>query len=99
MTSLRARLLVFLLALAALVAVVAGALTYRGVLRETDQLFDYQLRQMALSLRDQGAIADDERAALADESLDFVVQVWSRDGSVTYSSRARSGLPPRAVMG
>ena len=34
-----------------------GAVTYRNVLAETETIFDYQLQQMALSLRDQGEIA------------------------------------------
>lgn len=99
MNSLRARLLVFLLALAAAVALAVGFVTYRTVLHETDQLFDYHLRQMALSLRDQGAIAADERAALGDEPFDYVVQIWSDDGGMVYASHAAPGLPVHAVLG
>ncbi|MFT3819218.1 MAG: ATP-binding protein [Rubrivivax sp.] len=106
MRSLRLRLFVLLLALAALAALAVGGATYAGVRAEADALFDYQLRQMALSLRDQGRIAEDERAALADPELDYVVQIWSLDGVQLYSSRPRplsgplSGtLPPRAVLG
>ena len=46
--SIRARLLASLLALLLLATVVTGAITYRSVLAETESLFDYQLRQMAL---------------------------------------------------
>ena len=99
MSSLRGRLLLLLLSLAAAVAVVVAAVSYRSVLAEADAIFDYQLRQMALSLRDQGAIADGERAALEDPSLDYVVQVWTWDGTVTYSSHRRRGLPRSAVLG
>ena len=99
MNSLRGRLLVFLLTLAAAAAAVVAAVSYRSVLAETDQIFDYQLRQMALSLRDQGAIADDERAALEDPTFDYVVQVWTVDGTITYSSHRRPGLPRSAVLG
>jgi two-component system OmpR family sensor kinase/two-component system sensor histidine kinase QseC len=73
--------------------------SYRNVLAEADAIFDYQLRQMALSLRDQGAIAESERAAFEDPSLDYVVQVWTADGAITYSSHRRSGLPRAAVLG
>ena len=55
-SSIRARLLVSLLATFALGALVVAAVAYRNVLHETEALFDYQLRQMALSLRDQGEI-------------------------------------------
>ena len=44
-------------ALLALAAAAMAAITYRNVLGETEALFDYQLQQMALSLRDQGEIA------------------------------------------
>ncbi|HOL36968.1 MAG TPA: ATP-binding protein [Rubrivivax sp.] len=102
MRSLRLRLFSFLLALAAVVAAVVGSATYASVRTEADELFDYQLRQMALSLRDQGRIADDERSALANAEFDYVVQVWSIDGVQLYSSlpgRQTALLPARAVLG
>jgi two-component system OmpR family sensor kinase/two-component system sensor histidine kinase QseC len=102
MHSLRARLFVFLLALAGLSAAAVGGATYFSVRSEIDELFDYHLRQMALSLRDQGRIADDERAALQNPEFDYVVQVWSADGVALYSSRPeslREAPPPRAVLG
>lgn len=102
MHSLRARLFVFLLALAGLSAIAVAGATYFSVRGEIDELFDYHLRQMALSLRDQGRIADDERAALQNPEFDYVVQVWSVDGVALYSSRPdtlRQAWPPRAVLG
>ena len=57
MISIRTRLLLALLALAASVSLLAGVLTYQRVLAETSALFDYQLRQMALSLRNQVSLA------------------------------------------
>lgn len=98
-TSLRTRLLLSLLAALALAALIAGGISYRNVLRETEALFDYQLRQMALSLRDQGEIAPGDAAALQDEDLDFVVQIWRVDGRVVYASRAHRALPSRTVLG
>ena len=67
MTSIRVRLLLSLLAMLALAAALIGAVTYRSVLAETEALFDYQLRQMALTLRDQGEIAFDQVGMLTDE--------------------------------
>jgi signal transduction histidine kinase len=99
MTSIRLRLLLSLLAMLLLAAVVMGALTYRNVLAETEGLFDYQLRQMALSLRDQGEIAADQVGPLTDEQLDFVIQIWTIDGRTIYASRAHASLPGRAVLG
>ena len=99
MNSIRVRLLLALLAALAISAAVMGAVTYRNVLAETEALFDYQLRQMALSLRDQGEIANAQVDALNDEQLDFVVQIWTVDGRSIYASRAHSALPARALLG
>ena len=63
--SLRGRLFAFMLALAGVTALAVGCATYVSVRAEADELFDYHLRQMALSLRDQGRIGDEERDALA----------------------------------
>jgi signal transduction histidine kinase len=99
MSSIRARLLVAVLGMLALAALVVGSVTYRGVRAETEALFDYQLRQMALSLRDQGEVAPAQASALVDQQLDFVVQVWTADGRGIYASRAHATLPQRAQLG
>lgn len=99
MKSLRIRLLIALLAMLAVAAAVMAALTYRSVLAETESIFDYQLRQMALSLRDQGEIAPDQARAFADEQLEFVVQIWTVDGRTIYQSRIHPDLPARALLG
>ena len=99
MNSIRVRLLATLLAALALAAAVLAVVAYRNMLSETEALFDYQLQQMALSLRDQGEIAPDQARALADDGLDFVIQIWSADGRTIYASREFSALPTRAVLG
>ena len=99
MSSIRVRLLASLLALLALAALLMAAVTYRNVLAETEAIFDYQLQQMALSLRDQGEIAAAQVDNLADAQLDFVVQIWTVDGRSIYASRAHTSLPARALLG
>jgi two-component system OmpR family sensor kinase/two-component system sensor histidine kinase QseC len=102
MRSLRLRLFTLLLALAALAALAVGGATYVSVRAEADELFDYHLRQMALSLRDQGRIPDAERAAFSNPELDYVVQIWSVDGVALYSSQPAAAavpLPPYTVLG
>lgn len=99
MNSIRVRVLVGLLGMLMVSALAMGALTYRNVLAETEALFDYQLRQMALSLRDQGEIAPAQAGSLADEQLDFVVQIWTEDGRILYPPRLRADLPARALLG
>ncbi len=97
--SLRTRLLLSLLPLFVLAEAVIGTVSYRYVLEESHQLFDYHLRQMALSLRDQGAalpLPPEDH-----EQFDFAVQIWSADGSRVYLShtRSRARLPERATLG
>ena len=99
MTSIRVRLLVSLLALLALAAALMAAATYRNALAETESLFDYQLQQMAMSLRDQGEIGAAQADNLADAKLDFVVQIWTVDGRSIYASRPHPALPARARLG
>jgi two-component system OmpR family sensor kinase/two-component system sensor histidine kinase QseC len=102
LASLRGRLFVLLAALGAVTALAVGGATYVSVRAEADELFDYQLRQMALSLRDQGRVQSDEAAALADPAFDYVVQIWSLQGLGLYSSRPpglTEALPARAVLG
>jgi len=99
MNSIRVRVLLALLGMLVVTAAVMGALTYRNVLAETERLFDYQLRQMALSLRDQGEIAPAQASSLVDEQLDFVVQIWTADGRIIYPPRLRTDLPARALLG
>ena len=100
--TLRGRLFALLAILGAITALAVAGATYVSVRAEADELFDYQLRQTALSLRDQGRIASDDAAALADPSLDYLVQIWSVQGLEIYSSRPQGmtePLPPRAVLG
>ncbi|MBS1177927.1 MAG: two-component sensor histidine kinase [Proteobacteria bacterium] len=99
MSSIRARVLLAVLGILAVAALLVGIVTYRSVRAETEALFDYQLRQMALSLRDQGEVAPAQASALVDEQLDFVVQVWTGDGRGLYASRAHVALPQRAQLG
>ncbi|MFG6442029.1 ATP-binding protein [Roseateles sp. LKC17W] len=102
LSTLRGRLFALLAVLGAVTAAAVAGATYVSVRAEADQLFDYQLRQTALSLRDQGRVAPDEAAALADPGLDYVVQIWSVQGLELYSSRPQGmtePLPARAVLG
>ena len=92
-------MLLVVLGMLALAAALLGSLTYQNVRAETEALMDYQLRQMALSLRNQGEVAPAQASALADEQLDFVVQVWTADGRAIYASRAHAALPTRAQLG
>lgn len=100
MKSIRRQLLAALLGTISL-ALLAGAFAiYRSTLAEVDDLFDYQLRQLALSLRDQAyhnafAQATEDVA----EDFDFVIQVWSPEGVRVYYSHPHKTLPGLVQMG
>ncbi len=99
MRSIQSRVLWSSFALVTLTALVLGAVTYRGVLRETEALFDYQLKQMALSLRDQTVAAPAERAPALPEAADYFVDVWTVEGTALYYSRYVPGMPRTAELG
>ena len=81
----------------ALAVFLGAAVVYRQARAELDQIFDYQLKQMALSLGDQSFASALEGNARDD--FDFVVQVWSREGVRVYFSRPHAMLPNHARLG
>jgi len=102
--SLRGRLLWFLLAAITLAAIAQATIAYRTALHDADQIFDYHMQQMALSLRSGTPLSNDEARARmeADTSSgndDMVVQMWSPDGVQMFHSVSRARLPQRAVLG
>ena len=101
-TSLRVRLLVFLLAAVALAAAVQGVLAYRSALAEADALADYHMQQTAFALRaglPAGAQGVASVASPEDENHAFIVQVWSNEGLRIFESAVGAALPQRAVLG
>jgi two-component system OmpR family sensor kinase len=98
--SIRRRLLVWLLA-----AVLAGGLTAAGVVffqarAEANDLFDYQLRQLALTLRDRTFIPSEFAEALkGEDALDFAIQVWGADGTKLYESHRSLRVPGAVQLG
>ncbi|WP_371767654.1 ATP-binding protein [Massilia sp.] len=100
--SLRGRLLWFLLAAITIAAVAQASIAYRTALNDADQIFDYHMQQMALSLRSRVPLTSTENAD-ADTPIsgndDLVVQVWSPDGVRVFRSASHAHLPQRAVLG
>ena len=92
--SLKRRLMVFLLAAISIAALVQGISAYRTALQEANEIFDYHMQQMALSL---GGVNGGGRGAQDD--LELVVQAWTAEGLQVFQSTARAGLPQRAVLG
>jgi two-component system OmpR family sensor kinase len=98
MRSIRRQLLLWLLALLLATGAVAAAGLYFRIRDEANELFDYHLRQMALSLRDQ-ALAQGAPSVSDELQYDFVIQVWSPTGERIYLSHPHSALPNRARLG
>lgn len=101
-TSLGGRLLLFIGAAMALVAVLQGLLAYRNALEQTDTLFDYQMQQTAFALR-AGLPVDakgrPEGTPPEDENNEFIVQVWTNEGLRIFESALGAALPQMAVLG
>ena len=104
--SLRGRLLWFLLAAITIAALAQASIAYRTALHDADQIFDYHMQQMALSLRSGTPLSNTEvRERMEANSEggagndDMVVQMWSPDGVQMFHSVSRARLPQRAVLG
>jgi two-component system, OmpR family, sensor kinase len=96
MTSLRRTLLVSLLVGIFAVFSLGGLASYRAARLEIDALMDYELRQFALSLRNQQF---GRPVGPPEESLDFVIQVWDEHGVQLYLSHPHTVLPALAKVG
>jgi two-component system OmpR family sensor kinase len=94
MTTIRTRLLVWLLS-AVLAAALSGAYTlYQTALESADAVFDEQLQQTAFSLRDQSfEFALPPQLPASETRNNVVVQVWTRTGVRVYFSQAYRELP------
>lgn len=104
--SLRGRLLWYLLAAITIAALAQASIAYRTALHDADQIFDYHMQQMALSLRSGTPLSNvqaQQRLEAQNEggagNDDMVVQMWSPDGVQVFHSVSRAKLPQRAVLG
>ncbi|WP_291994411.1 ATP-binding protein [Candidatus Accumulibacter sp. ACC003] len=100
MTSIRRQLLLALLSVITLTTLLGALATYRTARDEANAMFDYQLRQLALSFRDQVFPSGRQHDFAFDEDVqDFSIQVWRPDGTRLYLSHPRQGLPDRTPLG
>jgi len=97
--SIRKQLLAGLTGVVLVAGLIAAWAVYQRAYDELSELLDYQLKQMALSLRDHSFSPFPGAQPSIDESFDFAIQVWSEDGVRMYFSRPQSGLPNRARLG
>lgn len=97
-SSIRRQLIVALLTTIAVAVLAAAYGSYRLARTEIDTVFDYHLKQIALSLRDHAPQSNTQLPAV-DDQLDFVIQVFTRDGSRLYASHPHASLPGHAQPG
>jgi two-component system, OmpR family, sensor kinase len=101
--SLRTRLIGLLLLAILLAAGVQALVVYRQARAEADGIFDYHMEQMAQALRVGVALpglpSPLGEEALAPETVDFFVQIWTDDGLRVFQSGTSADLPQRAVLG
>lgn len=99
MKSIRRTLLVTLLVGLSVVMIIGAYATYRVAQTEANTIFDYYLRQIALSFRDQ-RFKLNPRIAIPDEKdFDFVIRVWNIAGVTVYYSRPHRSLPNLTKLG
>jgi two-component system OmpR family sensor kinase len=98
--SIRRHLLGGLLASVLIAGCIAAAAVYYRAQREAGDLLDYQLRQMALSLRDQALHGPETiRPPQYDNEFDFAIDIRGDDGSRLHYSRSRVELPVTSARG
>jgi two-component system OmpR family sensor kinase len=98
--SMRRRLLFWLLSSVLAGGLAAAAVVFFQARSEANDLFDYQLRQLALTLRDRTFSARELAEALqGEEASDFVIQVWGRDGARLYASHPQLRVPGAIQLG
>lgn len=95
MNSIRRHLLLALLGAMAAVMLFGAWATYMTAREEANAIFDYHLKQIALSLRDQTF----QGTVVGDENFDFVIRVWNNEGLTVYYSRPHQSLPDLAQLG
>jgi two-component system OmpR family sensor kinase len=98
MNSIRSNLIAALIGAMFAAMFFGGWATYSAAHNEASDLFDYQLQQIALSLRDQ-TFQGSAEALASDESLDYVIRVWNQTGLTIYSSRRHQSMPELTRLG
>ncbi|EJN09784.1 ATP-binding protein [Herbaspirillum sp. YR522] len=99
MKSVRNKLLLWLgLGLFSII-VAAGVGLYFQARGEANQIFDYQMRQIAASLPRQAFSPISPGQQLPELEDEIMMQIWDSSGTVIYHSHARSAMPRQAELG
>lgn len=99
MKSIRNKLLLWLgLGLFSII-VLAGVALYFQARGEANQIFDYQMRQIAASLPRQAFSPISPGQQFPELEDEIMMQIWDSRGSVIYHSHARGAMPRQAELG
>ncbi len=98
MRSIRRELLLWLLLGLAVAVAAAATSTYYLARREAKELFDYQLKQLALSVAN-GGLSLLPQATENEYDEDLAIQVWDENQKLLHSSRPGVGIPSQLDPG
>jgi two-component system OmpR family sensor kinase len=98
--SIRRRLLFWVLACVLAGGLVASVVVFFQASAQANELFDYQLRQLALTLRDRSySVTRFAEVLQGEDALDFVIAVWAPDGRTLYESHPHLLVPAPVQLG
>jgi two-component system OmpR family sensor kinase len=99
MNSIRRQLLLWLALGLSAGILLAGIALYFQARGEANEIFDYQMRQIAASLPRQAfaPIAPGQDVPGLDDEI--MMQIWNSSGTVIYHSHSRSVMPQQAELG
>ncbi len=100
MKSIRRTLLQRLFAGLSVGLAIAAVALYIQAREEANQIFDYQMKQLAASLPSEPfAPMPPERSEQPDVERDIIIQIWDGTGLRIYRSHDQTSLPQRAELG
>jgi len=100
MTSIRRGLLSWLAVGLGGAILLAGVALYYQARGEANELFDYQMKQIAASLPRQAfALVDPGADSGPELDDDIMIQIWDNTGVVLYHSHGQASLPLQAELG
>ena len=100
MKSIRKALLFWLCIGLSVGIVAAAAILYLRAQEEANQIFDYQMQQLAVSLPSEPfSPVRPGRQGQPDTAQDIVIQIWDSEGLRIYHSHERLALPQDARLG
>ncbi|HET7634709.1 MAG TPA: ATP-binding protein [Burkholderiales bacterium] len=100
MTSIRRRLLAWLLTALIAVGAAAAVAIYLRTSEDVNTLFDYQLQQLAYQLRNRNFLHQGGPDSGTDDSgADFITEIWDGSGVLIYYSQPDYELPLPRTLG